>query len=312
MAACQRSTGCHPPAGRPMCPRGVGSAREASAGERRRFPTIEDVAHRAGRSRSGVSRVLNGGRNIRPAVRATVRAAIEELGYSANHAAQSLALGRSNTVAYLLSEGTAHLLEDPSYATFIRTFSQELRRRGRHRLVAVAADEDEEALFATSLSTGCVGGILLHHPAASARRFAQLARSPQAVVVLGQPLGFENQLTWVAGDDERVPSTSSVSPSTSAAPNRHRDRPLRDRRRRRAPGRIPPCARRRVRRETRRRGRLDKPERRARHRATAAAHPGLQGLFVASDRMATGAMRPVAASPMTWPSLASTTLPPRP
>jgi transcriptional regulator with XRE-family HTH domain len=46
--------------------------------------TIEDVAAAAGVSRQTVSRVINNGPNVRPAVRQRVEAMIEQLGYFPN------------------------------------------------------------------------------------------------------------------------------------------------------------------------------------------------------------------------------------
>ena len=71
---------------------------------RRNRPTIEDVAELAGVSRGTVSRVLNGGRHVRPALMTSVNSAIEALGYSVNQAARNLAAGRTGSVAFVISE----------------------------------------------------------------------------------------------------------------------------------------------------------------------------------------------------------------
>ena len=57
---------------------------------------MTDVARAAAVSHQTVSRVLNGHPNVRPATRARVLAAIEQLGYRPNLAARALASGRSN------------------------------------------------------------------------------------------------------------------------------------------------------------------------------------------------------------------------
>lgn len=56
---------------------------------------MTDVAQAASVSHQTVSRVLNGHPNVRPATRARVLAAIEQLGYRPNLAARALASGRS-------------------------------------------------------------------------------------------------------------------------------------------------------------------------------------------------------------------------
>src|SRR5437867_4436606 len=57
--------------------------------------TIYDVASRAGVSIKTVSRVMNAEPNVRPAMRAKVKAAAEALGYSPNLSARSLAGSKS-------------------------------------------------------------------------------------------------------------------------------------------------------------------------------------------------------------------------
>lgn len=56
-------------------------------------PTIDDVAAFSGVARVTVSRVLNGGPNVRPEVRERVRRAVETLGYKVNPQARFLAGG---------------------------------------------------------------------------------------------------------------------------------------------------------------------------------------------------------------------------
>ncbi len=165
-------------------------------------PTIDDVAHLAGVSRGTVSRVLNGGRHVRPSVRAGVIVAIETLGYSVNQAARNLAAGRTGSVAFVLSERQEHLFEDPNYALFVKIFSKELRRRGRHLLVTAAQDDEEEIFVGNYLSAGHVDGVLLAQPHLGEPLLARLAESQLPLVVIGRPLGYEDELSWVAIDDD--------------------------------------------------------------------------------------------------------------
>jgi LacI family transcriptional regulator len=62
-------------------------------GERRRPPTVKDVAREARVSTMTVSRVVNGENGVSPELRSRVEAAIAAVGYSQNKAARSLALG---------------------------------------------------------------------------------------------------------------------------------------------------------------------------------------------------------------------------
>jgi DNA-binding LacI/PurR family transcriptional regulator len=167
-----------------------------------RRPTIEDVARVAGVSRSTVSRVLNGGRHVRPEALSKVNRAVEVLGYSVNQAARNLAAGRTGSVAFVVSEQSEHLFSDPNFGAFVRIFSRELRSRGQHLLVTTAEDYGEEAFLADYLTAGHVDGALFALPREGETLLNRVARSGLPVVVQGQPLGFEQELSWVAVDDE--------------------------------------------------------------------------------------------------------------
>lgn len=78
--------------------------------------TLEDVAARAGVSRATVSRVVNGSPQVSDIVRRAVEAAIDDMGYAPNRAARSLAGHRSETIALVVSEPSVRLFADPFFA----------------------------------------------------------------------------------------------------------------------------------------------------------------------------------------------------
>ena len=184
------------------CRAAKAGARPVAPREAPHRPTIEDVALLAGVSRGTVSRVLNGGRHVRPALLASVNSAIEALGYSVNQAARNLAAGRTGSVAFVISEHQEHLFEDPNYVLFVRVFGRELRLRGRHLLLTAAQDHDEESFLGGYLSAGHVDGALLALPHLGEPLLARLAESRLPLVVMGRPPGYEAELSWVAIDDE--------------------------------------------------------------------------------------------------------------
>ncbi|HTV10498.1 MAG TPA: LacI family DNA-binding transcriptional regulator [Acidimicrobiales bacterium] len=177
-------------------------ALQAHRGRPAQRPTIEDVARLAGVSRGTVSRVLNGGQHVRPQVVTLVNAAMRELGYSVNQAARNLAGGRTGTVAFVISEHQDHLFQDPNYILFARTFGRELRSAGRHLLVTTAQDREEELSIGEYLTAGHVDGVLLGLPHLDEPLLARLAKSQVPVVVVGRPMEYEEELSWLAVDDE--------------------------------------------------------------------------------------------------------------
>jgi len=66
-------------------------------------PTIDDVARHSGVGRTTVSRVLNGGPNVRDEVRSRVLASVKALDYRVNPQARSLAGGGSGMLALILA-----------------------------------------------------------------------------------------------------------------------------------------------------------------------------------------------------------------
>lgn len=83
-------------------------------------PTINDVAQRAGVSRSSVSRFLNG----RPVRRSEqISSAIEELGFEPNPIARSLRAGRTSSVGVIVAD-----VSNPFFAAAFRGIEAEARR----------------------------------------------------------------------------------------------------------------------------------------------------------------------------------------
>lgn len=180
----------------------------ASSVQSGRRPTIEDVARLAGVSRGTVSRVINGGRSVRPVVLDKVNAAIDALGYSVNQAARNLASGRTGSVAFVISDREESLFEDPNFGQFARVFSRELRKTGRHLLITTAQDEEEENFLGDYLTLGHVDGALLALTHEEESLLGRLLPYRLPLVVLGKPLGFEDAFSWVAIDDEKAARTA--------------------------------------------------------------------------------------------------------
>jgi DNA-binding LacI/PurR family transcriptional regulator len=269
----------------------VASSDQRNAAPAARRPTIEDVARLAGVGRGTVSRVINGGRNVRPAVLEAVQAAIDTLGYSVNQSARNLARGHTGSVAFVISEREERLFEDPNFGLFVRVFSRQLRAQGRHLLITTAQDEDEENFLGDYLTIGHVDGALLALTHDEEPLLARLQSNRLPLVVLGKPLGFEKAFSWVAIDDEKAAFTvvsylagkvggeiGTVTGPLHTSSGRERL----DGYRRALGGQFRPSLV----------ATGDWSLRSGREGAgqLLARHPGLRGLFVASDLMAVGAI----------------------
>jgi DNA-binding LacI/PurR family transcriptional regulator len=133
---------------------------------------LEDVARVAGLSRSTVSRVINGSRNFDPAVREAVSRAIAETGYVPSLAARSLVGRHTGTVALVLSgagdsadddEDTRSRLvfADPFFGRVANGVSRFLRPRGLHPVLMSAETADDHQHVLNYLRRGNADGAIL-------------------------------------------------------------------------------------------------------------------------------------------------------
>ena len=176
----------------------------AAARPRGRRPTIMDVARVAGVSRGTVSRVLNGGHSVRDSKVAVVLDAVDALGYSVNLTARQLRKGHTGSVAFVISEEHEHLFEDPNFGIRVKAFTRQLEAAGLHLLISIAEDARVDAFLGNYLTAGHVDGVLL----AMLREgdpLLELLGSEVPVVVLGRPPGgLEKAVSWAGMDDENA------------------------------------------------------------------------------------------------------------
>ena len=92
---------------------------------------LDDVAKRARVSTATVSRVLNDTAGVRPATRARVLRAVEELNYRPNLNARSLAGGQARSLGMIVSN-----IANPFFLDIVRSVEAGARQRGFELLVA--------------------------------------------------------------------------------------------------------------------------------------------------------------------------------
>lgn len=162
--------------GAPVARRGAGA------------PTIRQVAAAAGVSRATASRAINGGHLVSPEARARVEAAIAELGFIPNPAARNLATRRTRSVALVVPEPNARLLNDPFFGALINGLSLSLEASDLQMLLVIARPGAGHERAVRYLTAGHVDGAVIasHHRTDALN--AQVAASGLPVVFVGRPL----------------------------------------------------------------------------------------------------------------------------
>lgn len=153
--------------------------------------TRRDVARRAGTSEAVVSYVLNDGpRNVAPATRERVLAAIRELGYRPNAVARSLRTSRSTMIGLVVPDNA-----NPFFAELAREIEDVAFERGYTLLLGNARDDDDrEAAHVRTLLDHQVDGLILIPSHGSRTWRGELARSNVPCLVVDRAIEGTNAM----------------------------------------------------------------------------------------------------------------------
>ena len=172
----------------------------------KRNTTIDDVAKAAGVARVTVSRVLNNGANVRPETRARVQRAVEQLGYSVNQQARSLASGMGRQIVLIYAHSPE--LEPNSYynAGLELGASRACSSLG-FDLVTLAVDPEDKSCFrqvASIIDRERPVGLILSPPLTDDLKFIEAARRAGARVVAVSAGEQARAVVSTVGIDERA------------------------------------------------------------------------------------------------------------
>ena len=260
-------------------------------------PTLESVAARAGVSRATAGRVLAGSPRVSDHARDAVLRAAAELSYVTNRAARSLMTRRSDSIAFVVAEPEERFFADPFFSLVLRGVHAAVAAHDVQLVFAVLTDDAERERFARFARGGHVDGVAFVslHGADPLPRELQDAGVP--VMLQGRPLGTARDepapVGYVDADNHGgARAATRLLAEAGRTPDRHRHRAARHGRRRRPLRRVPLRARR-----TRPGAGRRRPRRLLRRRRTAGdatlldAEPLLDGVVVANDLMALGALQ---------------------
>jgi len=160
-------------------------------------PSILEVSKLASVSPATVSRVTNNGSIVKETTRNKVLAAMEELGYQPNSAAQSLSSKRSNTLGMVVSH-----LDGPFYGPVMSGVEATLRKHNKHVIIASGfgeAQEEKEAI--DYLMARQVDGLILLTEGLDGQYLQELSKQIPIYLINQHVEGLEHRNMWLDNDD---------------------------------------------------------------------------------------------------------------
>ena len=269
-------------------------SRHMSAGS----PTLDEVALVAGVSRATASRAINGGQRVSPRAQSAVDTAVRSLGYVPNQAARSLVTRRTDSIAGVVPEPDDRVFSDPFFAGTLRGVTRVLEERDLQLVLLLARQGGSADRTMRYLRNRHVDGALVVSHHRDDGLVEQLAALDLPCVFGGRPwtagdrvayvdtdnIGGEREATeaLVARGCSRIGTIAGPSDMTAAE-----DRLAGWRQAMRAVGLADDAVE---------HGDFTEASGERAARALMTRHPDLDGLVVASDLMAAGALRVLAAT----------------
>ncbi|MEF3274745.1 MAG: LacI family transcriptional regulator [Chloroflexus sp.] len=147
--------------------------------------TLDDIARRAGVSRSTASRVLNNHPHVNPVVRERVWQAIRETNYQPNHPARSLASRRSQVIGIIIPQPINTLFADPYFLLLIEGIAQVCNER-QFSIVLELATSTAENPYRHIGRRGFLDGAIVASAVEDQFLLQWLAQETIPVVVVGR------------------------------------------------------------------------------------------------------------------------------
>jgi DNA-binding LacI/PurR family transcriptional regulator len=124
-------------------------------------PTLDQVAARAGVSRTAASRVVNNAPNVSRAKRDAVERAVKDLGYQPNRTARALATSRTDTIVLAISGDGPDILSDPFYGAVLVGVSDALEDTDLHLILCLVMSGRGQTRLRHLIDRRGVDGIML-------------------------------------------------------------------------------------------------------------------------------------------------------
>lgn len=169
----------------------------------RRRLNLEDIAQKAGVSRSTVSRVINNDPNVHQQTRSHVLAIIERENYSPNLAARSMVTNRTQVIGVIIPHELHTVFIDPHYfPSLLQGVSIAVHRRDYAMLLYLRqTGEDQEIFFRKILGNGLMDGLIIASASLTGTLLSDLISRRVKFVMVEKPDQFEDQISYVTIDN---------------------------------------------------------------------------------------------------------------
>ncbi|MCW2638072.1 MAG: LacI family transcriptional regulator [Dactylosporangium sp.] len=160
-----------------------------------KLPTLEDVARIAGVSRATVSRVINGIRNVDPQLHEVVWNAVGAIGYVPNRAARSLVTRRTGTIMLVVSDSESHdddpfmgrFFADPFFGRVVGGLMSVCRPAGVQLALQIVGLDEARTRLVAGLRHGQADGVILLSLPPQDALPRMLTDAGLAAVMIGRP-----------------------------------------------------------------------------------------------------------------------------
>ena len=164
-------------------------------------PTLDEVARLAGVSRATASRAINGGDRVSARAQAAVDEAVRTLGYTPNPAARSLVTRRTGSLGLVVPEPDERVFSDPFFARTLRAVTRVLAERDLQPVLLLTRPGEDEARMLRYLRNRHIDGALVvsHHRSDALAEHLTALELPCAFV--GRPWTGADKVAYVDTDN---------------------------------------------------------------------------------------------------------------
>jgi len=150
--------------------------------------TLEKIGELAGVSRSTVSRVINGQRDVSEGVRTRVLETIERTGYRPNQAARTLVSSRSQVLGLVIPSSVHNLFADPYFGRLIQGITKASNAAEQTLSLFLFEDEREELdLYPRVIANGLLDGLIVTATKMADPLVQRLLDDETKFVMVGRP-----------------------------------------------------------------------------------------------------------------------------